>query len=110
LYEKGVCPLILITELLGVMSNRRLGWIGLLLVVFLSIVNGSLARGVNGGADCASCTIVLGVVEHLSILYNETIVQSLDRFCSYLPTEFKAFCKEAVDFVGRSLISNNSRD
>jgi len=87
------------------MSNAGLSWICLSLVIFLSIINGSSsAGGVNGGHDCAVCTIVLGVVEHLSILYNESIVQSLDRFCNYLPTEFKAFCKEAVDFLGKSLV------
>jgi acyloxyacyl hydrolase len=87
------------------MWNTGSTWICLSLVVFLSIINGSYsARGVNGGSDCATCTIVLGVVEHLSILYNESIVQSLDRFCNYLPTEFKAFCKEAVDFLGKFLI------
>jgi acyloxyacyl hydrolase len=96
------------------MSIRRLSWIGFLLVIFLSVINGSSARGVNGGADCASCTIVLGVVEHLSILYNETIVQSLERFCNYLPTQFKTFCKAAVDFAGRifrfSLIQEKKND
>lgn len=75
-------------------------WLCCLLIVFLSIINGCSA-GVNGGADCASCTIVLGVVEHLSMLYNETIVESIDRFCNYLPDNFKVFCKDAVDFLGK---------
>jgi len=82
------------------MLNIGSSSICLSLVVFLSIINGTSATG----HDCAVCTIVLGVVEHLSILYNESIVQSLDRFCNYLPTEFKAFCKEAVDFLGKFLI------
>lgn len=84
-----------------------LGWICLSLVVLFSIINISSARGVNGGVDCATCTIILGVVEHLSILYNETIVQSLDRFCGYMPSEFKTFCKDAVDFLGKLRIQIN---
>lgn len=91
------------------MPNIGLRWTCFVLVVLLTLTNGSSAGGANGGSDCASCTIVLGVVEHLSMLYNETIVQSLDRFCNYLPTEFKAFCKEAVDFAGRISILSSDR-
>lgn len=88
-----------------VMANTGLKWMCFTLIVVFSLVNGSSAGGVNGGSDCASCTIVLGVIEHLSILYNETIVQSLDRFCNLLPDQFKTFCKEAVDFAGKSVLS-----
>jgi acyloxyacyl hydrolase len=86
------------------MSNTGLVWICVLLSVFLPVINSSSIGSVNGGHDCAVCTIVLGVVEHLSMLYNESIVESLDRFCNYLPSDFKAFCKEAVDFAGKFLI------
>lgn len=92
------------SKTLEIMVKIGFGWICLSLIVFLSIINSSSARGVNGGVDCATCTIVLGVVEHLSILYNESIVQSLDRFCSYMPSEFKTFCKDAVDFLGKYYI------
>jgi hypothetical protein len=85
------------------MLNTGSSLICLSLVIFLSIINGNSAA-VNGGWNCLSCTIVLSDVEHLSILYNESIIQSLDRFCNYLPSEFKAFCKEAVDFLGKFLI------
>lgn len=91
------------------MANTGLRWSCIGLIVLLSLINSISAGGANGGSDCASCTIVLGVVEHLSILYNETIVQSLDRFCNYLPTEFKAFCKEAVDFAGKVSILSSER-
>jgi len=83
------------------MSNTGLGWICLLLAVFLSVINGSFARGANGSVDCASCTIAVGVVEHLSIPYNESIVSSLERFCNYLPSQFKIYCKEAIEFLGK---------
>jgi hypothetical protein len=89
------------------MANTGLGWICLLLAVFLPVVNGSWVRGANGGHDCAVCTIILGVVEHLSILYNETIVQSLERYCNYLPTQFRVYCKEAVEFLGEFFFQTN---
>lgn len=76
-------------------------WIYLFVVVLFSVINGSSARGVNGGVDCASCTITLGVIEHLSILYNESIVQSLERFCNYFPDDIKPYCKTAVDFLSK---------
>jgi hypothetical protein len=92
------------------MSNAKLGWICFSLVVFLSIIiNGSSAQ-VNGPHDCMICTLVLGEVEHLSIIYNESIVESLDRLCSYLPSDFKTFCKEAVDFLGKFLIEMNEKE
>jgi acyloxyacyl hydrolase len=92
------------------MSKVAAGWICFSLVVFLSIIiNGSSAQ-VNGRNDCMICTLVLGVVEHLSMIYNESIVQSLDRFCSYLPSDFKTFCKEAVDFLGKFLIEMNEKE
>ena len=82
-------------------KKSMLNWFNFSVIVFLSIASGCTARGVNGGVDCLSCTLVLGVVEHLSILYNETIVESLDRFCNYLPNDFKTYCKAAVDFLGK---------
>ncbi|CAF0872998.1 unnamed protein product [Rotaria sordida] len=68
------------------------------------MINGCLTRGVNGGSDCASCTIALGVIEHLSIVYNESIVASLERFCNYLPSDIKTYCKAAVDFLGPIIV------
>ncbi|CAF1442549.1 unnamed protein product [Adineta steineri] len=91
------------------MSNMGLGWICLLLAVFFPVVNGSMARGVNGGNDCLICTLVLGVVENLSIVYNESIVESLERTCNYLPPQFKIYCKEAVAFLGKVFVLSSQR-
>ena len=82
---------------------KSFAWVCFLLSVGIPIVNATWLRGVNGGSDCASCTIALGVVEHLSILYNESIVESLDRLCNYLPTQFRIYCKTTVDFLGKIL-------
>ncbi|CAF0927615.1 unnamed protein product [Didymodactylos carnosus] len=54
--------------------------------------------------DCATCTIVVGLVEKLSIVHNESIVSSLERICNALPTELKPYCKTAVEFLGPIII------
>jgi hypothetical protein len=90
------------------MSKAAIGWICLLLVVLVPVIHGSLTdlkNGVNGGGDCAACSIVLGIVDHLTIVYNESAAKSLERLCSVLPDKYQAFCKLAVDFLGMSILS-----
>lgn len=84
-------------------SKAAFYWICLLLVVLVPVVNGYLGRGVNGGGDCATCSIVLGIVDHLTIVYNDTAAHALERLCNFLPGEFKVYCKAAVNFLGRSI-------
>ncbi|CAF1261864.1 unnamed protein product [Adineta steineri] len=89
------------------MSTVAMNWIYLLLIVFISVVDGRLAgfnSGVNGGGDCATCTIVLGLVDHLTIVYNDTAAHALERLCTFLSGEFKTYCKAAVDFLGPLII------
>lgn len=86
------------------MVNATFGWICLLLIVFIPIIDGRLTPftgGVNGGADCATCSIVLGLVDKLSIVYNESIVHTLERLCAFLPGQYKVFCKVAVEYLGK---------
>jgi acyloxyacyl hydrolase len=88
------------------MSKAAIGWICLLLVVFVPVVSSNLTglnSGVNGGVDCAVCSIVLGIVDHLTIVYNESAAKSLERLCSFLPDQYKIYCKAAVDFLGKSI-------
>jgi acyloxyacyl hydrolase len=89
------------------MSKAAVSWICLLLVVLIPVINGGiitgLNSGVNGGVDCAVCSIVLGIVDHLTIVYNESAAQSLERLCLLLPADYKTFCKAAVDFLGKSI-------
>jgi acyloxyacyl hydrolase len=69
--------------------------------VFVPAIDGRLMNGVNGGAECAGCTMVLGIIERVSIIYNESIVSALERICNFLPNEFRIYCKVAVDFLGK---------
>jgi acyloxyacyl hydrolase len=89
------------------MSKAAIGWICLLLVVFIPVIDGGLTglgNGANGGADCATCSIILGLVDHLTIVYNETAAKSLERICSFLPDPYKGYCKTAFDFLGKFFI------
>lgn len=87
------------------MSQGVFSWICVLLVVCVPVIYGSitdLKSGVNGGVDCASCSVVLGIVDHLMIVYNESAAQSLERLCAYLPDPYKGYCKTALEFLGKS--------
>jgi acyloxyacyl hydrolase len=86
------------------MSSTNFGWICLLLIVFIPVIDGRLSAftgGTNGGADCASCSVVLGLIDKLAIVHNETIEHTLELACELLPGEFKGFCKLAVEFLGK---------
>jgi hypothetical protein len=48
-----------------------------------------LGRGINGGVPCATCTILFSMATQLAEIYNETLIQSLDRFCGYLPVAYE---------------------
>jgi ABC-type uncharacterized transport system ATPase subunit len=88
------------------MSNIGFGWICLLLIVFVPVIDGRLTPftgGANGGGNCATCSIVLGLVDKLSIVYNTTIANSLEKLCSFLPGQYKLYCKVAVDYLGMSI-------
>ena len=74
----------------------------LLLLVFVPEIDVHWTNGVNGGAECAGCTMVLGIIERVTIVYNESVVAALERFCNFLPNEFRIYCKTAVDFLGKS--------
>lgn len=59
----------------------------------------------NGGVACAACSILVGLAEQLSEIYNETITESLARFCSYLPSnDLQELCKVLVDEYGPGII------
>ena len=61
----------------------------------------NVRSGANGGTDCAVCSIVLGLVDKLTIVHNESVEHTLERLCTFLPGDYKVFCKLAVEFLGR---------
>jgi len=86
------------------MSSTNFGWICLLLIVFIPTIDGRLSAftgGVNGGADCAACSIFLGLIDKLTIVHNETIEHALDLACDLLPPPYTSYCKLAVQYLGK---------
>lgn len=53
------------------------------------------------GADCAICSVVLGLVDKLTIVHNKSIEHTLELFCSFLPPPYNTFCKVAIEFLGK---------
>ena len=60
---------------------------------------------VNGGVNCAVCTIVVTLVEEIAIVYNDTIEESLNNLCLFLPEGiFRVTCQQAVETFGPVII------
>lgn len=83
----------------------------ILSIIFASLFTGKLAfipgqlGGVNGGTDCAYCTLIVAMVEKLTIVYNDTIENTLNNFCEFFPDGiFRFTCKQAVIFYGPIII------
>ncbi|XP_046386733.1 acyloxyacyl hydrolase-like [Ischnura elegans] len=73
---------------------------GVLCVTFACILSFSpavRARGVNGGMECAVCTVLLGLTEQLAEIHNETLVEASMRICNMLPYPLKLYCSKSVN-------------
>ena len=79
----------------------------LLLLLCLSTATASVSvSDANGGTTCAACSIIVGLAEQLTQIYNESIALSLDRFCNYLPAGgFQEACTLLVSEYGAGIIS-----
>ncbi|XP_077983383.1 acyloxyacyl hydrolase-like [Glandiceps talaboti] len=83
----------------------------ILLLVFLSSVSITVSSArpnrvgdANGGTDCAACTLIVSIVDQLSLVYQESIDQSMQRLCSYLPGQYQASCKQFIIIAGPIII------
>ena len=63
-----------------------------------------LQNGENGGVNCVVCTVLTGLVEQLTDIYNISVAEALSRFCNFLPTGFQEACKTLVDEFGPTII------
>lgn len=87
--------------------------VSVLLTVLLASFNGVPARlerphflagGQNGGIGCAACTIVTGLVEQLTEIYNISVADALAKFCGFLPSGFREACTTLVEEFGPVVI------
>ncbi len=61
---------------------------------------------VNGGTPCVVCSVLVQMTEGLSIVYNQTVDQSLVKLCSYLPKGvFRTVCTQALKDYGQIIIN-----
>lgn len=68
-------------------------------------------QAVNGGKNCATCATLVGLTEQLSIVYNQSIENSLERLCGYLPDGiFRLACQQAVSNFGPVIIDGYFRN
>ena len=73
------------------------------LLFFLLALSGVQSRGIGGGGTCAGCVAIISLVEQLSFIYNETVADSMARFCGYLPSDFEEPCKLVVKAYGPNI-------
>lgn len=55
---------------------------------------------------CTECEQIVGTI-HLVLSNNETegaVLNALNQFCAFLPTEFQSICKDQVSLYGREMI------
>lgn len=72
-------------------------WVAVCAVVSLQPV--PVLSSVNGGHNCAACTIIVSIAEQLSEIHNETITDGFARLCSFLPDDYVGPCKVFLDLV-----------
>ena len=85
------------------MASAYLSSICLFLLVLVPAIDARFdipADSPSGGSSCATCSILLGLVDKLTIVYNDSAVRALERICSALPGQYKVYCKVAVEFLG----------
>nr|XP_006816952.1 PREDICTED: acyloxyacyl hydrolase-like [Saccoglossus kowalevskii] len=70
---------------------------------FYKSTNRSL-KDVNGGTDCAACTIIVSLIDQLSLVYSESIDQAMQRLCGYLPDQYNTVCKEFIYVAGPIIV------
>ena len=74
--------------------------------IITSSSSSSTLTSVNGGNNCLTCTIIVALVEQLSIVYNQTAERSLQALCKFLPQGlFRTTCQNLVKQFGSVIIN-----
>ena len=64
---------------------------------------------VNGGWNCLICTDFVSIIEQLTLINNQTVTQSLDKFCGLLPQGlFQNYCNNLILIYGPYIIDGYS--
>ena len=74
------------------------------------IISSTTLTSVNGGNNCLTCTIIVALVEQLSIVYNQTAERSLQALCKFLPQGlFRTTCQNLVKQFGSVIINGSEK-
>lgn len=71
---------------------------------FFSFSSSSNIGGINGGSNCAACTVTVGLLEQLTEVYNKSIDKVLDEVCGFFPKSLSPICDYFVDEYGVQVI------
>lgn len=63
-----------------------------------------VGRGINGGVPCAACTILVSMAKQLAQIHHESVLESLDRLCGFLPKSYQSSCDNLLKFLGPFLL------
>ncbi|XP_067135699.1 acyloxyacyl hydrolase-like isoform X1 [Centruroides vittatus] len=66
-------------------------------------------RGVNGGLECAACTIVVGLLEQIAEIDSKNISDIVSNICDVFPTTYEKFCRIIVRLWGPIIIDKMVR-
>jgi len=61
-------------------------------------------RGANGGFQCATCVILLGLVERWSVVNNASVDVNLAKFCDLVPGKVQYLCRFTVKWFGPMIV------
>ena len=79
----------------------------LLLIIFsLQYSIKSIEASVNGGWNCLICTVVVSNIEQLSIINDQSLEDSLVKFCELIPPGlFRMSCENIILIYGPYILN-----
>ncbi|KAF6041275.1 AOAH [Bugula neritina] len=69
-----------------------------------TIINHRFYRGIDGGLECATCTVLISLVDQLAEVNNQTIIEAFDSFCVMLPPKLGNPCQLFAEIFGPLII------
>jgi hypothetical protein len=73
-----------------------------LLIFSIKTVYGSI----NGGWYCLTCTVIISHIEQLAIIKDQTLEESLEKFCELIPEGlFRKSCENIVKIYGKYILN-----
>ncbi|XP_063218353.1 acyloxyacyl hydrolase-like [Bacillus rossius redtenbacheri] len=80
-----------------------------LLVIISVLTLGNVdCRGINGGIECAACTVMSGILGQLAVIHNETIYGEGLELCSKLPGSARSYCDTFVHLLEPLIVSRST--